>query len=452
LKPFILIVDDDEDIRSQLRWSLSHDFDVIEAEDRPSALAAFKEKKPEVALVDLGLPPHPGNPQEGFALISELLTEDGAVRIVVISGQGEKENALRAIGEGAYDFFCKPVNIDELKVVVGRALHVGRIEREYDAMRQQFNAEGFEGMLGKSTPMQQVFTSVRKLAASEAPILILGESGTGKEVVALTVHRRSRRADGPFVAINCGAIPETLIESELFGHEKGAFTGAHVQRPGRIETASGGTLFLDEIGELPLLLQVKLLRFLQDQQIERIGGRKPIQVDTRVIAATNVDLQKAMQGGRFREDLFYRLAVVVLNLPPLREREDDVVLLAEAFLKRFAAAEGKRKLKLTKEAFTALQKYSWPGNVRELENRVKRAVVMCDEARVTAEDLGLSATGDVASLNLRAARDQLEREMLMKALRRHGGKISPAAAELGISRPTFYEMMEKLGIEKEAKE
>lgn len=452
MKPLILIVDDDEDIRSQLKWALSQEYEVIEAEDRPSAVAAFKAKQPEVALVDLGLPPHPGNPQEGLALISELLGEDSTARVVVISGQGEKENAMRAIGEGAYDFFCKPVNIDELKVVVGRALHVGRIEREYEAIQRDFKAEGFEGMLGKSAPMQQVFTSVRKLAASEAPILVLGESGTGKEVVALTVHKRSRRASGPFVAINCGAIPETLIESELFGHEKGAFTGAHMQRPGRIEMASGGTLFLDEIGELPLLLQVKLLRFLQDQQIERIGGRKPIHVDTRVIAATNVDLQKAMHEGKFREDLFYRLAVVVLTLPPLREREDDVVLLAEAFLKRFATAEGKRKLRLTKESITALQKYSWPGNVRELENRVKRAVVMCDETRVTPEDLGLVTAGEGSTLNLRAARDQLEREMLAKALRRHGGKISPAAAELGISRPTFYEMMEKLGIEKEGKE
>jgi len=452
LKPLILVVDDDEDIRSQMRWALSNDYEVIEAGDRPSALAAFKEKKPEVALVDLGLPPHPGTPQEGLALIGELSAADDVVRIVVISGQGEKETALKTIGEGAYDFFCKPVDIVELKAIIGRALHVGRLEREYRDMQKNFDAEGFEGMLGKSAPMQQVFSSVRKLAASDAPILVLGESGTGKEVVALTVHRRSRRANAAFVAINCGAIPETLIESELFGHEKGAFTGAHTQRPGRIETAHGGTLFLDEIGELPMLLQVKLLRFLQDQQIERIGGRKPIQVDTRVIAATNVDLEQAMKAGKFREDLFYRLAVVVVTLPPLRDREDDVVLLAETFLKRFASDEGKRKLKFAKESLASLQKYPWPGNVRELENRVKRAVVMCDGSRVTPEDLGLSAVTENTSMNLRSARDQLEREMLTKALKRHGGKISPAAAELGISRPTFYEIMEKLGIQKEAKE
>ncbi len=448
MKPQILIVDDDEDIRSQLRWALSAEFEVTESEDRSSAMKAFIEKKPEVVLVDLGLPPHPGTPQEGIALIGEILSSDSATRVVVISGQGEKENALRAVGEGAYDFFCKPVNVEELKTIIGRAFHVGRLEREYQAMQRQFETEGFEGMLGKSPAVKQVFTTVRKLDATDAPVLVLGESGTGKEVVALTIHRRSRRAKGPFVAINCGAIPETLIEAELFGHERGAFTGAHMQRPGRIETAEGGTLFLDEIGELPLALQVKLLRFLQEQQIERIGGRKQIRVDTRVIAATNVDLEKAMGEGKFREDLFYRLAVVIIKLPPLRERETDVLVLAEAFLKRYASEQGKGRLRFSKEALLALQEYPWPGNVRELENRVKRAVIMSDDARVTPENLSLSAGSTGAGLNLREARDQLEREMLTKALRKHRGKISPAAAELGISRPTFYEMMEKLGIQK----
>jgi two-component system NtrC family response regulator len=452
LKPLILIVDDDEEIRSQLRWALTADFDVLEAEDRPSALKVFVDKKPEVVLVDLGLPPHPGTPQEGFALIGELIAADDATRVVVISGQGEKENAQRAIGEGAYDFFCKPVNVEELKIVIGRAYHVGRLDREQQALQRQFDAQGFEGMLGKSAPMQQVFGAVRKVATSNAPVLILGESGTGKEVVAMSIHRLSKRAQGPFVAINCGAIPETLIESELFGHERGAFTGAHTQRPGRFETAEGGTLFLDEIGELPLAMQVKLLRFLQEQQIERVGGRKPIQVDTRVLAATNVDLEKAMREGKFREDLFYRLAVVVVKLPPLRDRENDLIVLAEAFLKRSAEENGKRKLKFTKEALQALQQYGWPGNVRELENRVKRAAIMCDGVRVTPEDLTLSPDASATSLNLKEARDHLEREMLTKALRKHRGKIAPAAIELGISRPTFYEMMEKLGIQKPAVE
>jgi len=448
LKPLILIVDDDEEIRTQLKWALTHDFEVLEAEDRASALAVFAEKQPEVVLVDLGLPPHPGNPTEGFALLAELIAANSATRVVVITGQGEKENALRAIGEGAYDFFCKPVNVEELKVVIARAFHVGRLEREYQSVQKQFETQGFEGMLGSSPPVQQVFTTVRKLDNADAPILILGESGTGKEVVALTIHRRSRRAKGPFIPINCGAIPETLIEAELFGHERGAFTGAHAQRPGRIESAEGGTLFLDEIGELPLALQVKLLRFLQEQQIERIGGRKPIQVDTRVIAATNVDLEKAMREGQFREDLFYRLAVVVIDLPPLRERENDVVILAEAFLKRFAAEQGKRKLRFSKEALQALQQYSWPGNVRELENRVKRSVIMSDETRVTPADLGLTVASTDAPMNLREAREQVEREMVNKVLRKHRGKITPAAAELGISRPTFYELMEKLGVQK----
>jgi two-component system NtrC family response regulator len=452
LKPQILIVDDDEDIRSQLRWALSADFDVTESEDRPSAMKAFAEKKPEVVLVDLGLPPHPGTAQEGLALIGDLISSDSATRVVVISGQGEKENALRAVGEGAYDFFCKPVNVEELKTIIGRAFHVGRLEREYQAMQRQFETEGFEGMLGKSPAVKQVFATVRKLDPTDAPVLVLGESGTGKEVVALTIHRRSKRAKGPFVAINCGAIPETLIEAELFGHERGAFTGAHTQRPGKIETAEGGTLFLDEIGELPLALQVKLLRFLQEQQIERIGGRKQIRVDTRVIAATNVDLEKAMGEGKFREDLFYRLAVVVIKLPPLRERETDVVVLAEAFLKRYASDQGKGRLRFSKEALLALQEYSWPGNVRELENRVKRAVIMADDLRVTPENLSLTSGSPGAGLNLREARDQLEREMLTKALRKHRGKISPAAADLGISRPTFYEMMEKLGIQKPSDE
>ena len=452
MKPLILIVDDDEDIRAQLRWALTEQFDVVEAEDRPAAMKVFAEKQPEVVLVDLGLPPHPGTPQEGLALLGELVAADPVIRVVVISGQGEKENAMRAIGEGAYDFLCKPVDVDELRRIITRAFHVGRLDREHQSLRKEFAAQGFDGVLGNSEPMQRIFATIRKLSATEAPVLILGESGTGKEVVALTTHHGSGRAKRPFVAINCGAIPETLIESELFGHERGAFTGAHTQRPGRIETAEGGTLFLDEIGELPLALQVKLLRFLQEKQIERIGGRKPIRVDTRVIAATNANLENAMKEGRFREDLFYRLAVVVVKLPPLRERENDSILLAEAFLKRYATEEGKRKLRLSKDAVQAIRQYSWPGNVRELENRIKRAVVMSDGIQVTADDLGLSDLSENRVPSLKDAREQVEKEMITKALRKHRGKISPAAAELGISRPTFYELLDKLGLRKAAEE
>jgi two-component system NtrC family response regulator len=298
--------------------------------------------------------------------------------------------------------------------------------------------------------MQQVFNSIRKVATSDAPVLVLGESGTGKEMVAQAIHRRSSRKDGPFVAINCSAIPETLLESELFGHEKGSFTGAHVQRKGRIETASGGTLFLDEIGELPALLQVKLLRFLQEQCIERVGGRQPIQVDTRIVAATNVDLKKAIVDGRFREDLFYRLAVVVINLPPLRERENDVRLLANEFLRRAGAKVGKNGLAFDHEALRALISHSWPGNVRELDNRVKRAVIMADGKRLTVEDLELGELGSAPrATTLKEAREALEREMIQKMLRKHSGKIAPAAAELGVSRPTLYELMDKLGLKRE---
>jgi two-component system NtrC family response regulator len=298
--------------------------------------------------------------------------------------------------------------------------------------------------------MQEVFHSIRKVATTNAAVLILGESGTGKEMAALAIHRRSLRKDGPFVAINCGAIPETLLESELFGHEKGAFTGAHVQRRGRIEAAGGGTLFLDEVGELPSPLQVKLLRFLQEQRIERIGGREEIQIDTRIIAATNTDLTKAMKDGAFREDLYYRLAVVVVKLPPLRERASDITLLAQALLQKFASDTGKQLLKFNQEAVRALEQHSWPGNVRELENRIKRAVIMAEGSQVTKMDLELAdAVAVPAGRTLQKAREAVEREMIQQALRRHNGKISPAAAELGISRPTFYELMDKLGIQKE---
>jgi two-component system NtrC family response regulator len=296
--------------------------------------------------------------------------------------------------------------------------------------------------------MQEVFTSVRKVAASDIPVLILGDSGTGKEVVARAIHRRSPRKDGPFVPINCGAIPETLLESELFGHEKGSFTGAHAQRKGRFEAAAGGTLFLDEIGELPLQLQVKLLRFLQERQIERVGGRGPIEVDTRVVAATNKDLKKETAEGRFREDLFYRLAVVVIKLPALRERQGDVRYLAQAFLQRFAAEAGRSLPRFTDAAIRALEIYPWPGNVRELENKIKRAVVMADGKRITPDDLELAGLVPSEVRTLKDARDELEKMMLEEALRRSNGKISRAAQELGISRPTFYEMMEKLGVSK----
>ena len=307
----------------------------------------------------------------------------------------------------------------------------------------------FEDMLGTSPAMQEVFGVIRKVATTNAPVLILGESGTGKEMVAQAIHRRSGRSAGPFIPINCGAIPEALLESELFGHEKGAFTGAHAQRMGRIEMAHAGTLFLDEIGELPLALQVKLLRFLQEQTLERVGGRREIQVDTRVIAATNADLTRALREGTYREDLYYRLAVVVVKLPPLRERANDILLLAQSFLQKYAAEMKRSALRFGPEALRALEQHAWPGNVRELENRVKRAVIMAEGNQVSSADLELASPGGPASRTLKEAREALERDMIQQALRRNRGKISPAAAELGISRPTFYELMIKLGVVKE---
>jgi two-component system NtrC family response regulator len=452
MKPKLLIVDDDEEIRTQMKWALNREYEVSMAEGRPAALEAFKEQRPPVVLLDLGLPPHPATPEEGLAALAEMLAQDPFAKILIVSGQAEKTNALQAMGAGAYDFLTKPVQLDELKIILRRTFHVAGLEMEYRALQAQIQADSFEGLLGTSPQMQRVFGSVRKVATTDAPVLILGESGTGKEMIALAVHRRSARKEGPFVAINCSAIPETLLESELFGHEKGSFTGAHVQRKGRIETASGGTLFLDEIGEIPLQLQVKLLRFLQEQSIERVGGRQQIQVDTRVIAATNVDLKKAITEERFREDLYYRLAVVIIHLPALREREGDVRLLAQEFLRRNASANGKEGIAFGQEALRAMKSHSWPGNVRELENRIKRAVIMADGKRISAEDLELESPTSATTLNLKEAREAVERDLVQRALRKNGGKIAPAAADMGISRPTLYELMEKLGIEKAERE
>lgn len=450
MKQKILVVDDDEEIRSQMKWALCQDYEVLLAEDRLSAIETFRTHNPPVALLDLGLPPRPGDPEEGLATLSALLGLDSLAKIIIITGQGEKDNALRAIGAGAHAFLSKPVEMEELKILLKRCFQVSELEREFRKQQQIDSEENFEGMIGSSAPMKEVFTSIRKVANTDAPVLILGESGTGKEMAALAIHRRSAKKDGPFVAINCGAIPETLLESELFGHEKGAFTGAHAQRMGRIESAAGGTLFLDEMGELPLSLQVKLLRFLQERTIERVGGRKEIQIDTRVVAATNIDLSKAVAAGKFREDLYYRLAVVVIKLPPFRAREKDIRLMAQAFLQRFAAQNNKPGVAFDPEALRALERHTWPGNVRELENRIKRAVIMCDNNRLTAQDLELSEAAP-ASLanNLKTARESLEREMVQSALRRSGGKISAAAVDLGVSRPTLYELMDKLGIVRE---
>ena len=448
-KPKLLIVEDDEEIRTQMRWALTGDYTIATASDRTSAIEQFRLTKPAVVLLDLGLPPHAGTPEEGLATLTELLSIDRTTKVVIVSGQGEKGPAMTAIGLGAYDFVNKPAEMDELRLLLKRCFHVANLEKEYRQMQEALGGGVFEGLLGSGPRMQTVFESIRKVATSEAPVLVLGESGTGKEMTARAIHQRSARRDGPFVAINCSAIPESLIESELFGHEKGAFTGAHAQRKGRIEQANGGTLFLDEIGEVPLPIQVKLLRFLQESVIERVGGRQEIDIDTRVLAATNADLKKGMATGTFREDLFYRLAVVQIILPPLRDRNDDVLMLAHAFLKRFGEENGKAGLVFGADAVRAIRQHPWPGNVRELQNRVRRAVIMSEGKRLVPADLELEATnGPTPGSTLKEARDKLESDLIRAALQRHGGKITGAALELGISRPTLYEMMDKLNIAK----
>ena len=447
-KPRLLVVDDDADLRGQMRWALADEFEVSLAGDREEALARARDDQPAVITLDLGLPPHPGGVEEGFATLEALRFADAAAKVVVITGREERAHALRAVDQGAYDFFVKPIDVEELKVVLRRALKLHALERENRELRQQ-TASDFEGMLGTSARMQEVYASIRKVATVDAPVLVLGESGTGKELAAHAIHRLGARTAGPFVPINCGAIPEALLESELFGHEKGSFTGAHAQRRGRIETASGGTLFLDEIGELPTALQVKLLRFLQDHKVERIGGRATIAVDVRVVTATNADLPKLLAEGRFREDLYYRIGVVTLSMPPLRDREDDVVLIAETFARRYAADAGRKLTGFTKDAIAAMRAHAWPGYVRELENRARRAAVMAEGPRITAADLALATGTTAAGLGLRELRAGLERDTIKAALKRNRGNISQTATELGISRPTLYGLLSKFGIERQ---
>jgi len=450
-KTRLLIVDDDEDIRTQMKWALCSDYDLVTAGDRASALAAFTAARPAVTLLDLGLPPRPNDPDEGLEVLSAVLALDPLAKVIVVSGQGDKRNALRAVGAGASDFLCKPVDMDQLGLVLQRCVYMAELEQEYRAMQHSARPDVFENMIGANPQMQAVFEMIRKVAPTSAPVLILGESGTGKEMVAQALHRRSSRRSGPFVAINCNTIPENLLESELFGHEKGAFTGADAQRKGHIESAAGGTLFLDEIGELPASVQVKLLRFLQEKCFQRVGGRQEIQSDARVLAATNRNLRESAADGKFREDLYFRLAVVVVKVPPLRERGDEIILMSKAFLRDYGIEHAKTGLTFAPDALRALSLHSWPGNVRELQNRVQRAVIMADGKRVTARDLELTDTlSALPSQTLKEARESVEREMIQDALRRHRGKITSAAVELGVSRPTLYELMEKLGIPRDS--
>jgi two-component system NtrC family response regulator len=448
-KPGLLIVDDEEEIREQLRWALEDTYAAHPVGNPREALAYMKRDRPPLVTLDLGLPPRPDDAVEGLALLEAILAVDRLTKVIVLTGNSERANALHAIQGGAYDFIQKPVHLETLKLILGRAAYVYQLEQENRRLQQQAMQEGFQGIIGTSAQMQHLFETVRRVAVSDLAVLIAGESGTGKELVARAVHRESTRRDGPFIAINCGAIPENLLESELFGHEKGAFTGAHMQRKGRIETAQGGTLFLDEIGELPLSLQVKLLRFLQEQKIERVGGRESIAVDTRIVAATNMNLTEALELGTFRKDLFYRLSVVQIQVPPLREREEDPVFLAQAFLLKYRDQLNARVTGLSDEAREAIRAYHWPGNVRELENRIKRAVVMAHGVTLQPVDLELSLSpAPAAYLTLREARSQFEKNLIRQALARTNGNVTRAAEELGISRQALHESMHKYGLDK----
>lgn len=449
----LLIVEDDLALQKQIKWSLDR-FDSVTASDRESALVQFRRHQPAVVTMDLGLPPDPDSVSEGFRLLEQMLDIDPNVKVIVLTGQNDQANALRAISLGAYDFFAKPFEPELLGLTIDRAFRLFELQTENRRLQQVRQPDALSGLITRDPEMLRTCRVIERVASSDATVLLLGESGTGKEVLAQGLHQASKRS-GKFVAINCAAIPEALLESELFGHERGAFTGATKTTVGKIETANGGTLMLDEIGDLPHPLQAKLLRFLQERKIERIGGRQEIAVDVRVVCATHQNLQGLISEQLFREDLYYRLAEIVINIPALRQRQGDAVLLAQNFLRRFSQDQRRGSLAFTDDAIAAIEAHRWPGNVRELLNVVRRAVIMADGGRVTAADLGLSSPASAADsggaagfadVDLRRVREEAERQAILSALGRTDGNIAKAAEMLGVSRPTLYDLMSRLSI------
>ncbi len=444
--PKLLVVEDDPGLQAQLKWAYE-DFEVLIAGDREAALTMLRAEMPDVVTLDLGLPPDPDGTSEGFAVLDAIMAMKPDTKVIVASGHGARESALRAVASGAYDFYQKPVDIDHLGLMVRRAQHVHVLEAENRKLAERAGESNriLGGLITAAPEMLKVARTIERVANTSVSVMLLGASGTGKELLAHGLHDASDRARGAFVAINCAAIPENLLESELFGHEKGAFTGAVKTSEGKIELAHGGTLFLDEVGDIPLQLQVKLLRFLQERVIERIGGRKAIAVDTRIVCATHQNLEAMIAEGRFREDLFYRLAEIVIRIPTLAERAGDSVLLAKTFLQRFSKEMNPLVTGFAPDALAAIDGWGWPGNVRELENRVKRAVIMADDKLVHAADLDLGATSedDQQPLNIKVAREAADRRIIRQALARSEGNISNTAKLLGISRPTLYDLLKQ---------
>jgi two-component system NtrC family response regulator len=442
----LLVVDDDIGVQKQLKWSFA-DYEVILADSRESAITAVRRHVPKVVTLDLGLPPDATNASEGLAALKQILEISPHTKVIVITGNDDRNNALKAIEMGAYDFYQKPVDADVINVIVSRALSLATIEADNRTMKSVVGCD--TGIIGSSEGIDRLRLMVQRIAPTEITALLLGESGTGKEVTAKAIHKVSERSDKPFVAINCASIPENLLESELFGFEKGAFTGAHKTTLGKIECAQGGTLFLDEIGDMPYHLQAKLLRFLQEKVIERLGGRKEIPVDVRVVCATNQNLEEMVQEKSFREDLFYRITEITLNIPPLRDRDEDVLILANFFLQQYAKEYKRTAKSFADDALYGLQHHKWPGNIRELQNKVKSSVIMSTTNQVTAFDLGFFDKENAAyklSLNLRVVREEAETIAIQKAYALTEGNMSKTSALLGITRPTLYALIEKYNI------
>jgi two-component system, NtrC family, response regulator len=443
-RPKLLIVEDDPGLQKQLKWCFD-EYDVLFADNRQAAVAALRRHEPAVVLQDLGLPPDPEGVSEGFETLLETLKLAPHTKVIVVTGQSDTENAVKAVGLGAYDFYQKPVDTDVLRLLVQRAFYIRELEDVNRSMARRQGLMPLSGVIATSESMMRVCRIIEKVAPTQATTLLLGESGTGKELLARAVHELSPRAERAFVAINCAAIPDTLLEAELFGYEKGAFTGAVKQTPGKFELADGGTLFLDEIGDMPLALQAKLLRFLQDRVVERVGGRERISVDVRIICATNKDLPALIESNEYREDLYYRISEVTVQIPPLRERPGDAVVIAQAILERRAKEHGRSIRSFSPEAMNAIQSYPWPGNIRELENRINGAVIMAEGKQLGVEDLGLPPLGDSSTdwLNLRAARQRAEIEAINQAIAVSAGNLSRTAELLGITRPTLYDLLQK---------